>query len=287
MPAATNLHGRLTAREQFSAYLAALPDRPGPSERMWRDVHGQPVGQVYNTSLTSAFQPIVRIDDGSTIGWDALIRTYGGGERSLHPWNLFAFAASANELIELDRLCRVLHTLAFFSRIESGEALHVKVHERLLRGVESHHGETFRRILDRLGVGRNQVVIELPNSIVDNSRLMGMVTTNYRLNGFPVAVNFGRRDAAALQTLLDECIFDILKAWTPPASRQGEAACSRLVALARQRKIDLLFTRVESGDQLLMLRSAGANLFQGHAVGEPAYQPTRGHLRQINEMTST
>jgi EAL domain-containing protein (putative c-di-GMP-specific phosphodiesterase class I) len=264
--------------EYFRTYLAGLPAAPKPDDRMWRDANGQPVGHIYKTRLTSAFQPIVRVADGGTIAWDALIRTYRGGDNALHPWNLFALAASELELIELDRLCRVLHTLAYFSRVEGGEALHVKVHERLLRGIDSHHGQTYRRILDRLGIGRHDVVIELPRAIVDNYRLMSQVTTNYRLNGFPVAVNFGQCDATALDSLLAECSFDILKAWAPAATRAGEQAAARLVEVARGRRLGLVFTRVENLDQLTMLRGAGANLVQGNLPGAPAPRPMRGSL---------
>lgn len=268
----------MRASEQFRAYLASLPDRPERVERLWRDADGQPVGRVYGTHLGSAFQPVLRLADGVTVAWDALIRTHGSEHSALHPWNVFALAASEHELVELDRLCRVVHTLGYFSRIESGEPLHVKVHERLLRAVAEHHGQTYRRILDRLGVARDAVVIELPGAVVDNHRLVGAVAYSYRLNGFPVAVNFGRREPAALEALLAECSFDILKPWAPPPSLRAEREAARLVGLADARQLGIIYTRVETAQQLDLVRAAGARHAQGHALGHPASRPENGRL---------
>jgi EAL domain-containing protein (putative c-di-GMP-specific phosphodiesterase class I) len=273
----------MRALERFRAFMAGLPTDPDGSERMWRDAEGQPVGRIYRTHLGSAFQPMVSATDGSSVAWDALIRTHGGNESALHPWNVFALAASEHELIELDRLCRILHTLGFFSRIDSGEALHVKVHERLLRGVDSHHGETFRRILDRLGVRRSDVVIELPHSIVGNHRLLGAVTTNYRLNGFPVALNFARHDTATLGIALGECSIDILKPWAPAPDTPADDALPDLLAFAHRRRIATVVTRIESMAQLRRAREAGANQLQGYAIAPPSSKPLRAPQGLIGE----
>lgn len=41
-----------------------------------------------------------------------------------------------------------------------------------MRAVANRHGQTFRRTLGRLAVLRYAVVIELPNAVVDNRRLI-------------------------------------------------------------------------------------------------------------------
>ncbi|MEB0139011.1 MULTISPECIES: hypothetical protein [unclassified Undibacterium] len=58
----------------------------------------------------------------------------------MHVWKLLEYVADDAESVELDRLCRVLHTVNFYSQAGSaGHDLYLSVHNRLLAAVQGFH----------------------------------------------------------------------------------------------------------------------------------------------------
>jgi hypothetical protein len=167
------------------AYLARLSDPAGSPASLWLNAQGQAEGKFFNCTLTSAFHPVRDVASGELRGYEAVARNADPGDASASLWRQLDHAASDDESVELDRLCRMLHAINFFRQAGGSDAdLYLSVHDRLLSAVSINHGHAFRRILDALGLPADRVVLQLPAVSANQRWLLSYVTDNYQRNGF-------------------------------------------------------------------------------------------------------
>lgn len=158
--------------------------------QVWVDAEGRAQGRYFNSTLTSAFQPIRALHDGSVIGYEGFARSYSEADQGLCVWKLLDHAASDDESVALDRLCRMLHAMNFFRQPEAGDSdLYLSVHARLMAAVDGNHGTAFGRVLEALELPRERIVLQLPVVSRQQNWLLDYVADNYRRNGFRIALN--------------------------------------------------------------------------------------------------
>jgi EAL domain-containing protein (putative c-di-GMP-specific phosphodiesterase class I) len=252
-------------------YLARLAGNAGVNTQLWLDGEGRAQGRYFNTTLTSAFQSIHDAGSDRIVGFEAYARSYSDTDQGLSLWKLLDHAASDDESIELDRLCRMLHAINFFRQQASGGAdLYLGVHARLLAAVDANHGTAFKRVLSVLDLPKERVVLQLPAFSSQQGWLVKYVADNYRRNGFRVAVN-----AASLEDahgLIDRVRPEAIKLDMRQISDAQAAA--RLLERCGGAGVRLMFKRVESRDALRLVRhiaeqGAGEVLAQGFFWGVP------------------
>ena len=181
-------------------YITHLYTTKGANTNIWVDDVGQAQGRYFNSTLTSAFQPIRSSLDTQVVGYQALARSYAPNQQSelgLSLWRLLDHAASDDESVELDRLCRLVHAINFYRQPQAfGQDLYLNVHSRLLAAIQHNHGAAFRHILDKLELPHQHIVLELPQSTPNQRWLLNHVTDNYQHNGFRISVNVNNVDQA-------------------------------------------------------------------------------------------
>jgi EAL domain-containing protein (putative c-di-GMP-specific phosphodiesterase class I) len=224
-------------------YLARLPRVPVPGHRIWLNAGSQAQGRYFNCTLTSVFQPLRAAVSGQVAAYEAFIRSAAQGHPELSVWRLLEGAASDEESIELDRLCRMLHAVNFFRQPGAGEAdLYLSVHERLLAAVSNNHGMVFRRVLESLGLPLRRIVLQLPQANASHRYLQQYVADNYQRSGFRVALNVA--DAAEGLRMLQRMQPDAIKV---DARELTDAAATReLARTCATRGIGLVFKRIEA-----------------------------------------
>ena len=112
----------------LNAYLARLSTGQSSSSKVWLDEQGRAIGRFFNTSLTSALQPVRSFETGQVIACEAFARSHSAVDDGLHLWKLLDQAASDDESVELDRLCRMLHAINYFRQVgEDAPELHLLV----------------------------------------------------------------------------------------------------------------------------------------------------------------
>ena len=260
-----------TALAQF---LGTLPSAPTPDRQLWRDASGRVQGQFFHSSLTSLFEPVWQLAADGTLalaGHEALMRTWTrDGDLGLNPWKLFSLASDDSTLVELDRLCRLVHTLNYFARTDA-RRLVVNVHGRLLAAVAADHGKAFHRAVVALGLSPEQFVIQVPSTANDDLGLLLFVVDNYRRNGFAVAVQAS--DPAEAGALLVHAKPAYLKL---DARRDGVTRhVVSLAESARELGITLTLRRCERPSDLELARAAGITHVQGSVLpgAEPEPEP--------------
>ena len=80
-------------------YLARLNDTVKEESRVWLDAQGRAQGKYFNTTLTSAFQPIrvvasPTVTPATVIAHEGFARSYSQDDTGLHLWRLLDQAAS-------------------------------------------------------------------------------------------------------------------------------------------------------------------------------------------------
>lgn len=256
-----------TALAQF---LGTLPNAPTPDRQLWRDAAGRVQGQFFHCALTSLFEPVWQLAaDGALAlaGHEALMRTWTrDGDLGLNPWKVFSLASDDSTLVELDRLCRLVHTLNYFARTDA-QRLVVNIHGRLLAAVAADHGKAFQRAVTALGLSPEQFVIQVPSTANDDLGLLLFVVDNYRRNGFAVAVQAS--DPAEAGALLVHARPAFLKL---DARRDWQTRhVVSLAESARELGVTLALRRCERPGDLELARAAGISHVQGSIL--PGAEP--------------
>lgn len=252
-------------------YLSRLHVSPQADSSLWLDQQGRAHGRYFNSTLTSAFQPIRTPESGGIIGVQGFMRSYSKNDTGLSIWKLLDTGATDEQSIELDRLCRLLHAVNFYRQPEMVDYdLYLSVHPRLLAAVDSNHGMSFRRILDVLGLPHKKIVLQLPLIQPDQAWLLNYVADNYRRNGFRLAVNAA--NARQGLDLLEQVQPDVIKVDVREIT--DEAATLDLLSVAGEKNVKLVFKRVESSQIYDKLRKLGAQaqqtiLAQGYLWDQP------------------
>jgi EAL domain-containing protein (putative c-di-GMP-specific phosphodiesterase class I) len=243
-------------------YLARLYGNAHAGMRVWVDAEGRALGRYFNSTLTSAFQPVRELGSGHVIGYEGFARSYSESDQGLCLWKLLDHAASDDESVELDRLCRILHAVNFFHQSEAaGKDLYLSVHARLLAAVEGNHGTAFSRILRMLELPQERIVLQLPQIVEHQSWLVNYVVDNYRRNGFRIAVNaVNPADALALVRKVNPAVVKV-----DARHLAREAPALGLLKECGERGVEVIFKRVESGathDALMQLLELSGIPFQ-------------------------
>jgi EAL domain-containing protein (putative c-di-GMP-specific phosphodiesterase class I) len=252
-------------------YLAILSSSPDKETSIWLDAHGRAQGRYFNCTLTSIFQPIRVLGKAQLIGFEAHARTYSENGTGLSIWKILNHAASDDESVDLDRLCRMLHVINFFrqSQLAQGD-LYLPIHDRLLTAVSGNHGHAFRRILESLGLPRDRMVLLLPAVTEKQRWLLRTVADNYRRNGFRHAIHAANA-AEALEWLVS-IRPEVIK--LDAHGIADEAATLTLLEQAKQSGIQIVFKRVDGfkvrEDLRRLSEASGRDIcVQGSFLDEP------------------
>jgi EAL domain-containing protein (putative c-di-GMP-specific phosphodiesterase class I) len=224
-------------------YLSRLYGNAHAGMRVWADAEGRALGRYFNSTLTSAFQPIREFATDRIVGYEGFARSHTGDDQGLCLWKLLDHAANDDESVELDRLCRMLHAINFFRQPEAeGQDLYLSVHARLLAAVDGNHGTAFSRIIRMLELPQERIVLQLPQIVEHQSWLVNYVADNYRRNGFRIAVNAA--DAAEALMLVKKVHPQVVKVDARRIMR--EAPAIGLLKECAERGVQVVFKRVES-----------------------------------------
>lgn len=247
-------------------YLSRLYSTEEAGTRVWTDGQGRATGRYFNSTLTSAFQAIRVFGTDEIVGYEGFARSYSGTDQGLCLWKLLDHAANDDESVELDRLCRMLHSINFFRQAASeGRDLYLSVHARLLAAVDGNHGTAFSRILKVLDLPKERVVLQLPVIVEHQGWLANYVADNYRHNGFRIAMN--AVDSLEALKLIDLVRPEVVKVDTRQTLHDGPAL--RLLDKCAARNIRVIFKRVENAgtvDDLQRIAELGGTTLL-HAQG--------------------
>ena len=227
-------------------------------------------------ALRSVYQPIVELDSGATVGYEALARGPGGSVLE-NPDRLFAAAGRAGRLIELDRACQAAATAGARSAgLRTPWTLFVNVEP------QSAAATVVAPVVDAdggPGPGSMpcQIVVEFTERalIADPTTLLGMVA-RIRDREWGIALDDvgAHPDSLALLPLLQPDVIKLdLSLVQQRPSAQIAAIVNAVNAEAERSGSAILAEGIETEEHRDAAFAMGATLGQGWLLGRPAALP--------------
>jgi EAL domain-containing protein (putative c-di-GMP-specific phosphodiesterase class I) len=225
--------------------------------------------------LRAAYQPIIRLADGSVFAYEALARP-DGTEAHGSVEELFAAAHRLGLTRDLDWLSRKV-AVWDARHLPEGPLLFVNVSASALLD-PVHDPDQMLLLLRTTGRRPDQVVLEISEreAISDLGRLREVLAC-YRREGFRFAlddVGEGYSTFDALATVLPEFIKVAGKLTRQGRARGPRAAIEALVTFAASTGARVIAEGLESEDQVLAVRRLGVTLGQGFVLARPS-EPCR------------
>lgn len=234
---------------------------------------------IRNRRLTSWFQPIVDLNEGEIIGYEALVR--GPSDSPLHsPGNLFNAAMRLNRLTELETLCRDIN-IEYFSHLNLTGKLFLNVSPKALLEANFPTGFT-HQALSRHKIDPQNVVIELTENfpILDIETIHNALK-HYRDAGFKIALDdlgsaySGLRLWSELKP--DYVKFDKYFIQSINRDKHKKRLIQSLQEIAREEGCQTIAEGIETVEEYYVVQALGVNLGQGYYFSRPQASPPQ-HL---------
>jgi EAL domain-containing protein (putative c-di-GMP-specific phosphodiesterase class I) len=225
-------------------------------------------------AINPAFQPIVRIDDGEVVGFEALARGPAGSAWG-SPEALFAEAYRAGKAAELDRVCRLAAARSFAAAgMPESIALFVNV-EPMTFG-SSSPSDLVEPLTDALA-GHRRVILEITErSVTSVPAQMLRAVEHARRSSLGVAVDDVGVDPASL-AMMPLIRPDVIKLDLTVVQQRRTRARARTVnavlAEAERTGAAILAEGIETDQHLHAAQAMGATLGQGWYFGRPEHSP--------------
>jgi diguanylate cyclase (GGDEF)-like protein len=225
--------------------------------------------------LQPAYQPIVTLQGGEVLGFEGLIRPAPPAPFE-HAGELFAAAAAAGHLVELDLTCVEL-LVAGARHLASDRFLSINISPRTVEAPE-FTTPMLLSVLARHGFEPGRLVMELTEreAIEDLDRVRTKLDACRRAGIRLAADDLGAGNAGL--RLLSELRFDILKVDLSLVQRSAPGSASSdvvgsVVGLAARTGALVVGEGVEHPEQLRQLVALGVVAGQGYLLGRPGPLP--------------
>ncbi len=230
---------------------------------------------IENSGLTCHFQPIVNIDQGKILGYEALCRTIGA-----NPFDsieeLFHQAMLSDLTFELDMLCRQngMALAAARGLPEKSALLFLNICPNSLLNPEHHVGTT-ALLANRYGFSRQNIVLEITeHEAVANYETFTKAISHYRSKGFKVAIDdFGAGfGGLKMLSLIEPDFVKIDRHFFQdgPKNSINYNLIDSIATACHRIGIEVIGEGVERPQDLRICLDLGINLAQGYLLARPA-----------------
>lgn len=224
-------------------------------------------------AVTTVFQPIVEISSGETVGYEALSRGPRGSQLE-RPDLLFAAAAAAGRVADLDWLCRVTAVrTALDAGLGRNRSLFINCEPSALgQSCPEPHAAVWRRGLEEL-----DLVFEITErAVTDRPAELSATIAESRAAGCGIALDDLGADVRSLALLPfvepDVIKLDLRLVQDRPSTDQASIVSA--VAAERERTGAVILAEgIENETHVAIARTLGATLGQGWFWGRPGPLP--------------
>jgi len=241
-------------------------ETPGPDEAELAAILGE-------SSVRSVYQPIIELDSGRAVGYEALARGPEGSPLE-RPDRLFSVARACGRLADLDWACRAAAvTAALEARLTPQHALFVNVEPEALG---TPCPEAFEEVWSRAHRELRVVVEVTERALTARPAELLAALRKFRERGWGVAVDDIGADtrSLALMPLLRPDVIKLDLRLVQQRPTTGIAAIVTAVNAQRERtEAVILAEGIETERHLDTARAMGATLGQGWLFGRPGPLP--------------
>lgn len=227
---------------------------------------------IANQLITSVYQPIVSLRDGSVLGYEALSR---GPAYSIlaSPDKLFETAAKHNKSWKLDYLCRKT-AITTAKKMLTNELLFLNVEPNILYDKRFHQGTT-KKLLDKHALDSDNIIFEVTEkTAIDDYTNFRAILDNYRNQGYRIAlddVGSGYSGLTLLSKTAPQFIkIDIELIKNIHTDKTKQAIVKALVDVSNATHMTIIAEGIEKKEELLTLITLGVQYGQGFYLSRPA-----------------
>jgi EAL domain-containing protein (putative c-di-GMP-specific phosphodiesterase class I) len=220
--------------------------------------------------FTMAFQPIVDLSRGDIYAYEALVR----GLRNEPAGDILARVNSQNRY-RFDQMCRV-RAIELASALRMPARLSINFNPNAVYRPETCLRATLK-IAAQLGFPHERIIFEITEGerIADHAHLREIVR-EYKRQGFRTAIDDFGAGYAGLH-LLTEFQPDIIKLdmaliRNVDQDRVRQVIVRGVIHVCHELGISVIAEGVETREELLFLRDAGIQLFQGYYFARPGFE---------------
>jgi EAL domain-containing protein (putative c-di-GMP-specific phosphodiesterase class I)/predicted transcriptional regulator len=234
-------------------------------------LYGEFQSILQNRSVRSLYQPIVDLQRGQILGWEALSRGPKGSyfER---PDVLFSCAEEFGELFELEKLCRE-SAIAHVGQFSRDQKLFLNMNPKMVDDSRFVTGWT-KQLLAKFDIKPDQIVFEITerHSIRDFAGFRKALN-HYRDQGYLIAVDDVGSGYSNLQSIVElkpdfvKMDMSLIRNIDRDPTRQ--AVLEAFVTIATKVGCRLLAEGIETEEELRMVQRLGVQLGQGYLLGRP------------------
>lgn len=239
-------------------------------------------------ALDTYFQPILKLESEETIGYEVLNRPKVS---KLFPNTevFYDFVGQTNQVFSFECFCRNLSLTRFIARLpedsqQNTPLIFINIHPNVLLDSNYHSGETFQ-LLYELGLEPRQVVFELTEKgAVTDFALFEKVLSNYRSQGFRIAIDDVGSGYNSLKTLiylkpefikLDRSLINNID-----QNVEQQQLVTLIFEYAKKSFTKVIAEGIETVDELRFIREKGVHYGQGYALGKPQEEVIPGSFPQ-------
>lgn len=224
--------------------------------------------------ITTVYQPIVSLDNGSIFGYEALSRITLRG-CTINIEELFAMAASKKKLWQLERLCRETAIKNAKSKPMHSK-LFINVDSNIIHDPEMKTGFTYEK-LKEYKLNPEEIVFEITEqNAVKSMELFKESIEHYRNQNFNIAVDdFGTAYSGLKRvcSLHPEYIkIDMSLIRDIDKDPLKKSAVASTIDFCRDNGIKVIAEGIETKEELKTLAVLGADYGQGYFLGHPHYE---------------
>ncbi len=230
---------------------------------------------ILNQQISTLFQPIVHLDSGKILGFEALSRGPKGTIWE-SPAVLFSLAQETDLSFELDRLCRRL-ALERTGKIPLHHRVFINSLPVTLRDPE-FRGAYLKDFLKQVRLSPKNIVLEMTESLaVEEYETIRQALSYYRDVGFAIAIDDAGTGYANLETIM-QLKPDFIKIDLCLIRDIGKSVLKRelvkaLQSIATTIEAQVVAEGIEQESELSALRKLGITYGQGFLLGRPAAEP--------------
>jgi EAL domain-containing protein (putative c-di-GMP-specific phosphodiesterase class I) len=252
--------------------VTSLPDEP-------LRLRGDRVsGRFGRFRLDSLFQPVVAPETLRVVSHEARTQVRDAYGQTYCLATVFNTVDHPHAYVHIDRLCRIVHMLNYLIKSEKYGTLLLPVDKRHVLSVRGDHGRYFEQVLHRCGLSPEQIVISLPDPLVDSEETPHVCNAlkSYRHHGYQIAVTveLGPTAFGCLQRALalKPEVLRVTGAASRLLNKSGEAIqrYRHLGHLCGENRTAWLRDSISTDEDYIAARDAGFDLLQGIYFGSPS-----------------
>lgn len=222
--------------------------------------------------ITTVFQPIVSLIDGTVLGYEALSR--GPKNSPLQfPDNLFRIADLYNKSWELESLCRI-KALEKSRNISKDKLLFLNVDPLIFKDEKFKKGFT-KEFLDKLNISPNSIIFEITEkTAIEDYNSFKTALNNYTEQGYKIAIDDTGSGYSGLKTLSEtkphyvKIDMDLIRDIHKDSFKQ--ALIKALVTFAKTTNMKVIAEGIECEEELSILISLDVCAGQGYFLQKPS-----------------